>query len=221
MASLVGLAKTVRLAVPAVLFSSIVYSVAADAWFGMFRIAGRYASNRFKIVVSILALVIDVVVVVFGAYRIAYSCPLGGEGLVLSSTNIECYPTIAIASVGAILTMWIDRMRWAFLDREYAATSMTQRLISASVVAVGWLGLVSRDVFCIVNLGTFVAQRRMFPRNVSFALQGIVFVICFWGLATGQTRKPACISMLACLGDVITRTRRRKTHLLKKEHVDF
>ena len=212
MASLIGLAKTVRLAVPAVLFSSIVYSIAGDAWFGLFRIAGRYASTRFKIVVSVLALFIDAVVVCFGAYRIAYSCPLGGQGPVLSSTNIECYPTVAIAFVSAILTMWVDRMRWAFIDREYTATSTTQRALSASVIAVGWLGLVSRDVFCIVNLGTFVAQRRTFPRHISFAIQGVVFVVCFWGLATNQTRKPACISMLACMGDVLTRTKRKKPH---------
>jgi len=210
MASVLTLARAVRTAVPTVLVNSIAYSVAGDALFGLFTISGRRIMKRHMAVIGAFFLAIDMFVIVVATMKILASCPFGGDVSALSSINSDCYPVVSCSFVVAIITLWIDRARWAFTEGTHKKTSMTQRVLVGSVIAVGWLGLVERDSFCIVDLFVFVVQRRIFPNKISLPCQGICILLGLFALATGFSRKPAVIAVLSCLGDVASRVTRTR-----------
>jgi len=210
MSSVLSLARAVRTAVPTVLFSSIVYSVAGDSLFGLFTISGRRLAERHKVVLRCGFLAFDLVFISVAAVKLLGSCPFWGNVSALSSTNSDCYPIVACSFVFSLVVMWIDRCRCAFLDGSKEKTSMMERVLVASVVAVGWLGLVERDSFCIVDLFVFTIQRRIFPNRVSLPCQCICILLGLVALASGMSRKPAAIAILSCLGDLVTRTSTRQ-----------
>jgi len=205
MSSVLSLARAVRTAVPTVLFSSIVYSVAGDSLFGIFTISGRRLAERHKVVLRSIFLAFDIVFISVATFKLLLSCPVWGHVSALSSTNSDCYPVVACSFVFSLVVMWIDRCRRAFLDGSKEKTSMMERVLSASVIGVGWLGLVERDTFCIVDLFVFTIQRRIFPNRVSCPGQIVCILLSLVALATGISRKPAAIAILSCLGDVSSR----------------
>lgn len=210
MTSVLTLARAVRTAVPTVLVSSIAYSVAGDSLFGLFTISGRRIMKRHKAVIRAFFLAIDMFVISVATMKILSSCPFGGNVSALSSINSDCYPVVACSFAFALMTMWIDRARWALLDGTKEKTSMTQRVLVGSVIAVGWLGLVERDSFCIVDLAIFTIQRRIFPNRVSLPCQGVCILFGLFALAMGFSRKPAVVAVLSCLGDVAVRALRAR-----------
>jgi len=213
MSSFLTLSRAVRTAVPTVLLSSIAYTFCGDSLFGLFTLAGRRLSKGQKVALNAFFLAIDTFCIVVGCLKIMSVCPL--VGFALSSENADCYPIVACGFVFTLMTTWLDRARFALLQPDFK-TTLIQRLFNASVIAAGWLGLVERDSFCIVDLAVVSIQRRIFPSWFSVPCQVVVLLLGIFAVASGGSRKPAAVAVLSCVGEILVRITESARHTKTK-----